>query len=89
MVAGGAAGFCQTVVTTPMELLKIHMQLAQQAPGRKASAMSLARRLVSTQGWKTCTISYNKHRLYYRLFFLYLQGSGACTVVRFQQFCVM
>ncbi len=26
MAAGGAAGFCQVVVTTPMELLKIQMQ---------------------------------------------------------------
>lgn len=51
MAAGGAAGFCQTVVTTPMELLKIHMQLgAQQSSGHKASAWSLAMRLVSTQG---------------------------------------
>ena len=62
MIAGGAAGFCQTVVTTPMELLKIHMQLAQQAPGRKTSAMSLAMRLVSTQGWKTCHTMF--HRTY-------------------------
>lgn len=26
MAAGGCAGFCQIVVTTPMELLKIQMQ---------------------------------------------------------------
>lgn len=26
MVAGGLAGFCQIIITTPMELLKIQMQ---------------------------------------------------------------
>lgn len=26
MIAGGGAGFCQIIVTTPMELLKIQMQ---------------------------------------------------------------
>lgn len=26
MLAGGGAGFCQIVVTTPMELLKIQLQ---------------------------------------------------------------
>lgn len=35
MAAGGLAGFCQIIVTTPMELLKIQMQdagrVAQQA----------------------------------------------------------
>lgn len=51
MVAGGAAGLCQTVITTPMELLKIQLQLsAQQNAGRKASALLLASQLISTQG---------------------------------------
>lgn len=26
MVAGASAGFCQVIITTPMELLKIQMQ---------------------------------------------------------------
>ena len=26
MLAGGSAGFCQIIVTTPMELLKIQLQ---------------------------------------------------------------
>lgn len=34
MAAGGLAGFCQIVITTPMELLKIQMQDA----GRVAAA---------------------------------------------------
>ena len=34
MLAGGSAGACQIVITTPMELLKIQMQDA----GRVASA---------------------------------------------------
>lgn len=34
MIAGGSAGACQIVITTPMELLKIQMQDA----GRVAAA---------------------------------------------------
>lgn len=33
MIAGGGAGFCQIVVTTPMELLKIQMQDAGRIAG--------------------------------------------------------
>ena len=51
MAAGGAAGLCQTVITTPMELLKIQLQLsAQQSTGRKASALLLTTQLLKTQG---------------------------------------
>jgi len=51
MTAGGLAGFCQTVVTTPMELLKIQLQLgAKKSVGQRASAFILASQLVSTQG---------------------------------------
>jgi len=51
MTAGGLAGFCQTVVTTPMELLKIQLQLgAEKSVGQKASAFLIASRLISTQG---------------------------------------
>lgn len=39
MVAGACAGFCQIIVTTPMELLKIRMQ--------QANVGMSARRLVS------------------------------------------
>lgn len=28
MIAGGAAGFCQVIITTPMEMLKIQLQMA-------------------------------------------------------------
>jgi len=56
MAAGGAAGFCQTVVTTPMELLKIQLQLSAQqnksqtkaAP--RPSALALTSHLLATQG---------------------------------------
>lgn len=37
MIAGGSAGACQIVITTPMELLKIQMQDA----GRVAAAAKL------------------------------------------------
>ncbi|XP_055595419.1 mitochondrial glutamate carrier 1-like [Uranotaenia lowii] len=59
MAAGGLAGFCQIVVTTPMELLKIQMQdagrLAAQAKeaGKtipKTSATQIATELLKTKG---------------------------------------
>ena len=51
MIAGGLAGLCQTVVTTPMELLKIQLQLsAQKSVGRSTSALTLATNLLSSQG---------------------------------------
>lgn len=42
MVAGGLAGFCQIIITTPMELLKIQMQDA----GRVAAEAKLAGKTV-------------------------------------------
>lgn len=51
MLAGGTAGLCQTIVTTPMELLKIRLQLsAQQSTGPRTSALRLASDLISSQG---------------------------------------
>ena len=51
MTAGGLAGLCQTVVTTPMELLKIQMQLdAQRNAGKRTSALELTLQLLKTQG---------------------------------------
>ncbi|XP_061727980.1 mitochondrial glutamate carrier 1-like [Cydia pomonella] len=59
MIAGGAAGACQIVITTPMELLKIQMQdagrLAAQAKkeGRKferQTAMQLINKLLAERG---------------------------------------
>lgn len=38
MLAGGSAGFCQIIITTPMELLKIQLQDA----GRVAAQAKLA-----------------------------------------------
>ncbi|KAL0275487.1 UNVERIFIED_CONTAM: hypothetical protein PYX00_003319 [Menopon gallinae] len=59
MAAGGLAGACQIIVTTPMELLKIQMQdagrvqAANKAAGKpvqKLSAWSLSKELVATKG---------------------------------------
>ncbi|XKL62293.1 hypothetical protein PGB90_002126 [Kerria lacca] len=59
MIAGACAGFCQIIVTTPMELLKIQMQdagrIAAQAKlegkvARKISASSLTLELIRTKG---------------------------------------
>ncbi|XP_013147628.1 PREDICTED: mitochondrial glutamate carrier 1-like [Papilio polytes] len=59
MLAGGSAGACQIVITTPMELLKIQMQdagrVAAQAKkeGRKVerlTATALTRRLLAERG---------------------------------------
>lgn len=81
MAAGGAAGLCQTVITTPMELLKIQLQLsAQQNAGRKASALLLASQLISTQGEKFLFIFFSYFYLnfndisYIKEFLLYLYG---------------
>lgn len=59
MVAGGLAGFCQIVITTPMELLKIQMQdagrvaAAAKAVGKevpKTSASKIAMQLFKEKG---------------------------------------
>ena len=44
-IAGGAAGFCQIIVTTPMELLKIQMQDAGRTSGERT--FSLCKYVVS------------------------------------------
>jgi len=58
MLAGGCAGFCQIVVTTPMELLKIQLQDAGRlaasggsaAAPKKMSALSITKELLRTKG---------------------------------------
>ncbi|XP_054271928.1 mitochondrial glutamate carrier 1-like isoform X2 [Macrosteles quadrilineatus] len=59
MLAGGSAGLCQIIITTPMELLKIQMQdagrvaAAAKLEGKtvpKVSATSLALELLRTKG---------------------------------------
>ena len=62
MLAGGGAGLCQIVVTTPMELLKIQLQdagrvaAAAKASGAstanipKISALSITKELLRTKG---------------------------------------
>ena len=53
MMAGGCAGLCQIVVTTPMELLKIQMQDAgrvAKSGAPKISALGLTMNLLKTKG---------------------------------------
>merc|ERR1712126_706796 len=62
MLAGGSAGMCQIVVTTPMELLKIQLQDAGRVAAQlkaqgqstaslpKISALSVTRELVAAKG---------------------------------------
>ncbi|XP_042901670.1 mitochondrial glutamate carrier 1 isoform X2 [Parasteatoda tepidariorum] len=59
MLAGGLAGFCQIIVTTPMELLKIQLQDAGRVASKGAaesgtvaatSATSIALQLIRTRG---------------------------------------
>nr|CAG4652230.1 EOG090X0F8Y [Triops cancriformis] len=53
MISGGLAGLCQTVITTPMELLKINLQLQSQqvvAGGSRLSASAVAMHLLRTRG---------------------------------------
>ncbi|KAL3982434.1 Mitochondrial carrier family protein [Acanthocheilonema viteae] len=54
MIAGGGAGFCQIIITTPMELLKIQMQDAGRTTGqmesKKLSAVGLTMDLLRERG---------------------------------------
>ncbi|TRY77931.1 hypothetical protein TCAL_07726 [Tigriopus californicus] len=55
MLAGGSAGLCQIVVTTPMELLKIQLQDSGRTSGGnknapKISALSITKDLLKTKG---------------------------------------
>ncbi|VDK43570.1 unnamed protein product [Anisakis simplex] len=54
MLAGAGAGFCQIIVTTPMELLKIQMQDAgrtqTKASEKRMTAMGLTLDLLRTKG---------------------------------------
>lgn len=53
MLAGGAAGLCQIIVTTPMELLKIQGQDAGRTCSQKSSkpsALRVALELIKTKG---------------------------------------
>jgi len=62
MLAGGSAGLCQIIVTTPMELLKIQLQDAGRVAAQlkaagqstahlpKISALSVTRELLATKG---------------------------------------
>lgn len=47
MVAGGCAGTCQIIITTPMELLKIQMQDAGRTRGKSAQCGMLTRNVVN------------------------------------------
>ncbi|KAH9277856.1 Mitochondrial glutamate carrier 1 [Echinococcus granulosus] len=48
MIAGGGAGLCQIIVTTPMELLKIQMQDAGRTRGGTAAPVASANATVVT-----------------------------------------
>ncbi|CAH1636073.1 unnamed protein product [Spodoptera littoralis] len=60
MLAGGSAGACQIIITTPMELLKIQMQDAGRVAaqikaaggkvGKRVTAWELTRKLVAEKG---------------------------------------
>lgn len=53
MLAGGGAGFCQIIVTTPMELLKIQLQDAGRTGGadsKRLSARAIATQLIRERG---------------------------------------
>ncbi|XP_020619311.1 mitochondrial glutamate carrier 2-like [Orbicella faveolata] len=61
MIAGGAAGFCQVIITTPMEMLKIQLQMAgtQTTTGPRmpnaATAVAAASSNLRTFGTKSGT----------------------------------
>ncbi|KAH0817900.1 mitochondrial glutamate carrier 1-like isoform X1 [Tenebrio molitor] len=49
MAAGGLAGFCQIIITTPMELLKIQMQDAGRVAAQAKSAGKVAPKVTATK----------------------------------------
>lgn len=69
MIAGGAAGFCQVIVTTPMEMLKIQLQMAGSqtttAPriANTATAVAAASSNLRTFGTKSGTAPQSAMRI--------------------------
>lgn len=49
MLAGGLAGFCQIIITTPMELLKIQMQDAGRVAAAAAAAGKSVKKTTATE----------------------------------------
>ena len=49
-LAGGMAGACQIIITTPMEITKIRMQMYQPAPGETVNQMAILSKLVKEMG---------------------------------------
>ncbi|KOX75978.1 Mitochondrial glutamate carrier 1 [Melipona quadrifasciata] len=80
MLAGGLAGACQIIVTTPMELLKIQMQDA----GRVAAAAKEAGKVVP----KVSALSLTKDLLRKRGILGLYQGTGA-TALRDVTFSIL
>ncbi|XP_006623611.1 mitochondrial glutamate carrier 1-like isoform X1 [Apis dorsata] len=80
MLAGGLAGACQIIVTTPMELLKIQMQDA----GRIAIAAKEANKTIS----KVSALSLTKDLLQKRGILGLYQGTGA-TALRDVTFSIL
>lgn len=48
--SGGLAGACQIVITTPMEITKIRMQMYEPAPGEQVNQMKILSKMVSEMG---------------------------------------
>ncbi len=44
------AGACQIIITTPMEITKIRMQMYQPAPGETVNQMAILSKLVKEMG---------------------------------------
>lgn len=49
-LAGGMAGACQIVITTPMEITKIRMQMYKPAPGEQVNQMKVLGDMVKEMG---------------------------------------
>jgi len=48
--SGGLAGACQIIVTTPMEITKIRMQMYEPAPGEQVNQMKVLSNMVKEMG---------------------------------------
>lgn len=83
--SGGLAGACQIVVTTPMEITKIRMQMYVPKPGEQVSQMAVLSNLVKEMGLRgmyTGTVSTFMRDVPFSIVYFSLYGICKCTPTR-------
>jgi len=83
--SGGLAGACQIVVTTPMEITKIRMQMYVPKPGEQVSQMAVLSNLVKEMGLRgmyTGTVSTFMRDVPFSIVYFSLYGICKCAPAR-------